>query len=151
MSLPSSAEPPQPSAVRWSSERSAWAGWLAFAATMLVLVGILSVIAGLGALLRNEAYFTANGELLVFNLAAWGWIHIVIGVLLMVAAAGLYNGSTWARAVAVVAVGLNLISQFTWANSAPWWSLIVIAIDVVVIYAIVVHGRELQGADRQYS
>ena len=142
---------PSASALRWSGRASAWVGWVAFAATMLVVIGILSIIAGLGALLRDESYFTtANGRLLILDYTAWGWIHIVIGVLLIVAGVGLYGGSTVARVIAIVAVGLNLIAQFTWIDAAPWWSLIMIAIDITVIYAIIVHGGELREADRQY-
>jgi fumarate reductase subunit C len=138
--------------MRWSgSEPSGWTGWVAFAAAMIVIVGILSVIAGLGALLRDHSFFATNGQLLVFDYTAWGWIHIIIGVLLVVVGVGLYSGSPAARVAAIVVVGLNLIAQFTWIDSAPWWSLTMIAIDVAVIYALVVHGGELREVDRHYS
>jgi hypothetical protein len=152
MSAPTGSQ--QPSAMRWagSSETTGWTGWVAFAAAMMAIVGILSVIAGLGALLRDQSYFATNGgRLLVFDYTAWGWIHIIIGVLLILVSVGLFSGSTVARAAAIVVVGLNLIAQFTWIDSAPWWSVTMIAIDVLVIYAIVVHGRELHEADRHYS
>jgi fumarate reductase subunit C len=150
MSMPTSSEPP--SVLRGpTSGPSGWTGWVAFAAAMMVVVGILSVIAGFGALLRDQSYFTANGRLLVFDYTAWGWIHLVIGVLLMIVGVALYSGSTVARIAAVVVVGLNLIAQFTWIDSAPWWSLTMIAIDVLVIFALVVHGGELRNADRRYD
>jgi hypothetical protein len=151
MSYPRPSDPTQPSALKWSGNASGWVGWVAFAATMLVVIGILSVISGLAALLRDESYFTtANGRLLVFDYTTWGWIHIVIGVILAGSGVALYRGSLLARIVAVVAVGLNLIAQFTWVDAAPWWSVIMIAIDVTVIYAIIVHGGELREADRDY-
>src|SRR4051794_41512295 len=79
MSVPTGSQ--QPSALRWSgsSGTTGWTGWVAFAAAMLVIVGILSVIAGLGALLRDQSFFTTNGgRLLLLDYTAWGWIHIII-------------------------------------------------------------------------
>jgi len=150
MSIPSNMEP-RPT-VRWEeSATSGWTGWVAFAAVMMVMVGIFSIISGLGALLRDHSFFTSGGRLFILNYTTWGWIHIIIGVLLIVVAVGLYKGSMVARIAAVVVVGLNLIAQFTWIDSAPWWSLTMIAIDVLVIYALVVHGRELADADRRFS
>jgi hypothetical protein len=123
-----------------SDEPSGWVGWIAFAAAMLVVIGALSSIAGLTALLRDESYFAVNGELLVLDYTSWGWIHLVLGVLLMVVGVGLSTGSTLARVVAVVVVGLNLLAQFTWMSVSPWWSAVMIALDILVIYAIIVHG-----------
>src|SRR6476619_2962657 len=95
---------PSSSALRWSGRASAWVGWVAFAATMLVVIGILSIISGLAALLRDQSYFaTGNGKLLVFDYTAWGWIHIVIGVLLAATGVALYSGSKLARIAAVIA------------------------------------------------
>jgi len=127
-----------------TARQSAWTGWVVFAAAMIGVLGVLSMIAGLAAVLRDEAYFLHGNQLLILDLTAWGWIHIVLGIALLAVGAALYRGSTFARVVAIGVVGLNLLAQFTWLDAAPAWSLIMIAIDIVVLYAIIVHGSELR-------
>ena len=126
----------------YARTQSGWVGWIIFAAIMMVMIGALNAIQGLAALFRDEAYWvTLNGAVLTFDITTWGWIHLLLGILLIIVGVMLMQGSTFARVVGIGLVALNLIAQFSWTTLYPFWALIVIAIDVLVIYALVVHGQ----------
>jgi hypothetical protein len=124
---------------------SGWVGWIAFAATMMLIVGVLGVIEGLAALLRDEDYFFVSGEraLLTFNLTSWGWIHLILGLVVILTGVLLLKGSATGLILGTIVVGLHLIAQFAWIAAYPWWSAIVIALDILILWAIIVHGGEL--------
>ena len=127
---------------------SGWVGWVGFAAFILILNGVFSVIQGLVALIGSNYYYAvANGNLFLFDLTGWGWWNLIIGAVLVVTGLALFTGATWARIVAVIAAGLSAIGQLFLVPAQPWWALIVIAIDVLVIYAVTAHGRDLRPAD----
>ncbi len=122
-----------------------WTGWVVFAGVILMISGIFSAIQGLVAVIGPDSYYVVTeGSLWLFDVAGWGWWNLIIGVLLVLTAVALFAGQTWARIVAVVLVVLSAIGQLLLIPAQPWWSLIVIAIDVLVIYALIVHGRELR-------
>jgi hypothetical protein len=116
-------------------------GWLLFAATMLGLAGVLGVIDGIVALSRSKLY-TPNSSYVFADLRSWGWITLFLGVLLIVAAMGVFSGSGFARWFGIFAASLNLIGHFgsPTAQQYPFWSLIIVALDVLVIYALAVYG-----------
>lgn len=119
-----------------------WVGWVWFAGIILILSGLFNAISGLYAVFHRDVYVQTAGSLLVFDLTGWGWIHLLFGVVLIATGIAVSMGQTWARAVAVVLVMLNALTQLTWISVNPWWSLAVIAVDVLVLYALIVHGRE---------
>jgi hypothetical protein len=114
-------------------------GWLMYAATMLGLAGILTIIDGIVALSKSK-FYTANATYVFSNLHTWGWITLIIGVLLILAAMGVTTGSQLARWFGIVMAGLNAIAQFSFIQAYPFWSLMVFAIDVLVIYALAAYG-----------
>jgi hypothetical protein len=122
-----------------------WVGWVMFAAVFMMIIGAMNAIQGLAALFRDEAYWvTLGGNVLTFDVTTWGWIHLLFGILLVVVGVLLMRGSTFARVLGVILVALNLIAQFSWTTLYPFWALIAIIIDVLIIYALIVHGRELK-------
>lgn len=125
--------------------KSGWTGWAVFAGVILLISAIFTIVQALVALIGPNAYYVlAGGSLWILDVAGWGWWNLIIGVLLLLTALALLSGRTWARIVAVILLILNMVSQLLLVPAQPWWSLIMIAIDIVVIYAIVVHGRELR-------
>ncbi len=116
-------------------------GWLLFAATMLGLAGILSVFDGIIALSRGK-FYTANSSYVFTDLRTWGWITLIIGVLLIVAAMGVFSGSGFARWFGILAAGVSAIGLFgsPTAQAYPFWALIIFALDILVIYALAVYG-----------
>lgn len=116
-------------------------GWLLFAATMLGLAGVLSVIDGIVALSRSR-FYTPNSSYVFTDLRTWGWITLIVGVLLIIAAMGVFSGSGFARWFGIFMAGLNAIALFgsPTATNYPYWALIIFALDVLVIYALAVYG-----------
>jgi len=131
----------------YDRQSTGWVGWIMFAAIFMMITGALNAIQGLAALFRDEAYWvTLGGAVVTFDVTTWGWIHLISGILLVGIGVLLMKGSTFARVIGIILVALNLIAQFSWATLYPFWSLIAIAVDVLIIYALVVHGRELKAA-----
>jgi hypothetical protein len=122
-----------------------WTGWVVFAGLMLVMLGLFQAIEGLVAIF-DQGYYLVGSEGLVVNVdyTAWGWVHLILGVLAIAAGFGLIAGNMAARVVGVILAVLSAILNLAFIAAYPVWSIIVIAIDVIVIYAIVVHGRELK-------
>lgn len=124
------------------SRATLWVGWIAFAAIMMFIVGGFNIIDGLAAIFKDEIFVTTSKGILVFDVTAWGWIHLVLGVLQILVAWFLLRGALWARMTAVALLALNAIEQLAFLGAYPFWAAIIITIDVVVIWAIVVHGDE---------
>ncbi|MFI5270494.1 MAG: hypothetical protein ACHQT9_00420 [Candidatus Saccharimonadales bacterium] len=123
---------------------SGWTGWAIFAGFMLILGGIFQGIAGLTALIRPTWYAVTANHLLVFNYKAWGWIDLIIGLILILAGFQILQGSVWARVLGVFLAVLSAVGALASISAYPIWSVIVIAVDVLVIYALSVHGAELK-------
>lgn len=123
-----------------------WVGWVWFAAALLFTVGLFGVIAGLVAVFNPNTVVAATGEgVAVIDVSTWGWVHLVIGVLVALTGLALFGGAAWARLVAIVLIVLNMLVQFVALPSTPWWSLTAIILSLVVLWALVVHGGEARG------
>jgi hypothetical protein len=120
-----------------------WVGWVFFAGILMFTVGFINIIQGFVALLNSGYYrVPSSGLALPANYAAWGWTLLIFGVILAAAGYGVIVGQTWARVVGVILAILNTVTNMVFAAAYPVWSAIAIAVDVLVIYALVVHGRE---------
>jgi hypothetical protein len=125
-------------------EPTAWVGWVAFAASMMILVGIFQVIQGFVAIFDDGYYRVAPSGLVVeVDFTAWGWTHLLLGLLIVAAGMGVLVGNVVARTVAVILAGVSAILNLLFIEAYPIWSIIVITVDVLVIYAVTVHGREM--------
>jgi hypothetical protein len=135
-------------------EISGWAaGAITFAAVMMILVGLWQALAGLIAIFENEFYVQTRNYLFEFDATAWGWIHLVIGAIVAFAGWGLLSGQTWARVVGITVAALSATSNFLFVPYYPFWSLLIIAVDVLVIWALAAYGgrfKELKQADAEY-
>lgn len=139
-----------PAGVSYPRESTAWTGWVVFAGVMLVTVGIFQVIQGLVALFDDGFYAVRPSGLIVnVNYNTWGWTHLIIGAVMIVTGVGLFVGNLAARILGVVAAVLSAIVNLAFISAYPIWSTIIIALDVVVIYAIIVHGGELKSDYRR--
>jgi hypothetical protein len=119
-----------------------WAGFVAFAGIMLALIGFFDILQGLTALFNDEYFAVRNGDLLVFDFTAWGWITLIWGVVLIAAGLGLLAGRGWARWFGILAVFVNTIAQIAFLSAYPIWSAIIIALDVFVLYALTARWDE---------
>jgi len=126
---------------------TAWAGWVVFGGVMLIMVGLFQVVQALVALFDDGFYVVRpNGLVVDVNYNTWGWIHIAIGVIAVLAGLGLLAGNMVARVIAVGIAILSALANLAFISAYPIWSTIVIALDVIVIYAVIVHGRELKSS-----
>lgn len=125
--------------------QSAWVAWVNFAGVMLIMLGTLHAIQGLVALFRDEVYVVGKSGLVVnVDYTTWGWVHIVWGLLGILVGVCLLAGQMWARVVGVILAFASAIINVGFLPSYPVWSGIMIALDVIVIWAITVHGGELK-------
>ena len=129
---------------------SGWTGWVVFAGVMLAVVGIFQAIEGLVALFNHEFYLvSAKGLVVNVNYTTWGWVHLILGIVAVLTGFGLLAGNMLARIVGVGIAALSAIVNMAFVSAYPVWSVIMISLDVIVIYAIVVHGRELKSPSYQ--
>ena len=125
-------------------ERSGVAvGFISFAGIVLILAGIFHVIDGIVGLVNNDFYVKTDNWVFKFNVTSWGWIHILLGIIAILAGVGLFSGAIWARTVAVIVAAVSIIANFVWLPYYPWWAVLVIVLDFFVIWAVVLHGRDV--------
>jgi hypothetical protein len=122
------------------SEPSGWAtGAITFAAALLLLIGSFQIIGGLAGIIDDDFYVVTRNYAFNLDTTAWGWIHLLIGILLVGTAWGLSQAQTWARVTAIVLTILSAIANFLFIPYYPFWSILVIALDVWIIWALTRH------------
>ncbi len=122
-----------------------WVGWAFFASIMLFIAAAIDLFYGIMAIIGpNTAYFISSSGAASFNIALWGWWSLILGVVLLLAGVALLRGAMWARIFAAVVAGISAISHLMSLPAQPWWSIVVVAIDLLIIFAVTVHGRELR-------
>ncbi|MFC4338025.1 DUF7144 family membrane protein [Salininema proteolyticum] len=120
-----------------NSTKTAWAvGGLVFAAVLMVLNGVFQALQGVVAIAGDEHFAAVGDYSFALDTTAWGWLHLVLG--LLVAAVGLVlpTRSGFARSLAIALVVLQALAQFLFLPYEPWWTLVVIALDVFIIWAV---------------
>ena len=133
------------SAGRAGKATSGWAvGFILFAAIMMIMVGLFQALQGLIAIFENEFYVTTRNYIFQFDATTWGWIHLLVGLLVAFAGYGLLSGKTWARVVALTLAVLSAITNFLFIPYYPFWALLLITLDIFVIWAIAAHGGDLR-------
>lgn len=125
-------------------EPSGWVGWIYFASVMMILAGALNAMHGIVAIVNDEWVVWGNRADLYLDLTQWGWIHLGVGIALVLAGIGVLSGNILARAVAVLLAGLGVMANFLYIPAYPVWALTIIAINVFVIYALTAHGGEMR-------
>ena len=132
---PRSTTDDEPHTSRWAT------GLVLFAGVVMMVAGVWHALAGLGAVVNDKVYVSTPGYIYSFDLTGWGWIHILLGI---VVAAGftVLLGTVWARIVGILA-SLSLIANFMFIPHYPLWSLLIIALDIAVIWALATYRTEL--------
>jgi hypothetical protein len=118
-------------------EVSGWAtGGITFAACVLTIIGFFQIIAGLVAIIDDEFFVVARNYTFELDTSAWGWIHLLIGILLVITGFGLFARSAWAGVAAIILAMLSAIANFFFIPYYPFWAILVIALDIWVIWAL---------------
>jgi hypothetical protein len=118
-------------------------GWTMFAALMMILIGSWWIIAGLVALIDDEFYVTTANYIFKFDRTSWGWIHLIVGFLVLLAGGGLFTGAVWARTIGVIMALVAALAGFAWLPWYPLWAILIIVASVAVIWALTAHGRDM--------
>jgi hypothetical protein len=125
-------------------QRSSWAvGYALTAAVLMMVAGTFHVIAGLVGLFEDEFYVIGEKWVFTFDVTAWAWIHIVIGIVLFGSGVLVTSGNLFGRVVGIAIAGLSAVANFMWLPYYPVWSAVIIALDVAIIWALSLHGRDV--------
>ena len=135
-------EPLQPPEHRPSST---WQGWAYFAGGIMAMLGLFWAALGLVSLFDQDYLtFRSNQLFAIHSYAAWGWVHLLGGLLALAAGAGiLWGGHRWARTAGIVVAALSAVINLGFLAATPVWSTLMIGLDVIAIYALTVHGWEI--------
>jgi hypothetical protein len=126
---------------------SGWAiGWTAFAGITMIIMGGWWLISGLVALFNSEFYVVTQNWIFQFDISTWAWIHLIIGIIVLLAGFGLFSGKVWARTVGVIIAVIATLVAFAWLPYYPIWAIIYIVVSIAIIWALTVHGRDITQA-----
>ncbi|HEY3007212.1 MAG TPA: hypothetical protein VGJ63_03990 [Micromonosporaceae bacterium] len=124
--------------------KQAWAvGGMVLAATLLIMVGIWQVFEGIAAIAKDDVFVRGVSYAYKFNLTTWGWIHLILGALMVIAGFGLFTVATWARVLGIAFAVLSALAQFAFVPYYPLWSLTILAVDVFIIWSLAVARRPI--------
>ena len=142
---PASATDRSTNTAMYRRTSSGWVGWVVFGAVIAITMGAYEAITGLVAIFKDSYFLVPSTRLVVsVDYTAWGWVHLIIGVLSVAAGVALLQGRGWARVVVIGLAGLSALVNLGFINAYPIWSTIVIAFDVIVIYALTVHWKDVR-------
>ncbi|GGY85042.1 hypothetical protein [Streptomyces nitrosporeus] len=128
---------PPPGTTRPPERNNAWAaGGTMFAGVLLLVDGVLDIFKGIAGIASDEVYARISDYTFRFDVTTWGWIHLILGVILVLVGLGILRGAAWARGFGVAIAALNLIANFVWLPYQPVWAIVSIAIDTFVIWAL---------------
>lgn len=134
-----------PKNIETSPQPTGWVGWIFFAGTMMILLGMFHAFQGFVALFQDEYFLVGkNGLTVHVDYTTWGWVHLIVGIIIVAAGAGLLAGQLWARVVGVLLAVASALVNIAFLAAYPIWSTIMIAIDILVIWALTVHGSEMR-------
>ncbi|MGV9712708.1 DUF7144 family membrane protein [Gordonia sp. NPDC003424] len=106
------------------------------AAALLLVAGIVGLLQGISAVANDDLFVAGPQYIYKLDLTSWGWIHILLGVIAIVVAFGMFAAATWARVAAILIASLSIIANFLWLPYYPWWSVLLIALDILIIWAV---------------
>ena len=129
-----------------SDAKREWAvGFAYFAGFMMIMVGLFDVIQGAAALFKKDFFAATPNYIFHFDVSTWGWIHIILGLVILFAGLGVFTGAVWARTVGVILAVIVAVENFAFIPIYQVWSILVVAACVVVIWALTAHGRDMVG------
>ena len=123
---------------------SYWAaGWATFAGLMMIMLGIFHAIAGLSHVVDPDSFVVTQEYVLKLSSDGWGWIHLIGGIIILFAGFAVFRGAVWGRTVGVIIAILSAAAAFAWLPYQPFWSILLIFVDISVIWALTAHGRDV--------
>ena len=127
-----------------SSDVSGWIGWIYFGGLMMMLLGSIHIIAGLVALFDNDVILVGKNNVWLLDITAWGWVHLIAGIIVLMAGLAVMSGKMWGRVVGIVLGVLAAIANFAFIPVYPLWSILMFTLCVIIVFALVAHGAEAE-------
>ena len=118
-------------------------GFITFAGVMMIMAGGFQSLAGIAALFKDDLYVSTPNYLLQLDTTSWGWIHLLMGLLVLLAGFAVFNGKVWGRTIGVILAVLSALANFAFIPYYPFWSLTIVAVDIFIIWALTAHGRDI--------
>ncbi|WP_016906283.1 DUF7144 family membrane protein [Streptomyces xiaopingdaonensis] len=128
-----------------SEEKPTTSGWLAFGGLLVLVAGLSDIFVACAALWKSNYFIGTSHDLLIFNFTAWGWIWMIVGIVLVVTGLGVLWGAWWARITGVFFALLSLLGHLLYLSAHPLWSLISVGLSLLVVYALTVPDRRATG------
>ena len=126
-----------------NTNSNAWACWTVFASFMMIMIGFFQALVGLTAIIRDEFYVVVPNALISVDVTTWGWVHLLLSILVIFAGYAVMDGKVWGRTVGVLLALGGAVVNLAFIPYYPIWSILLVMINVVVIYALTVHGRDI--------
>ena len=146
MSAQSQPYPDNSSSSSPPTDRDRSVGWVVglslFAGVMMIITGVVNAMEGVVALARNEVYAITPRYIFTFDLTTWGWIQIILGIIVLAAGVGVITGQLWGRVVGITIAALSMLANFAFIPYYPVWSLLIVALNVFVIWALCLYDRD---------
>ncbi|MEV7570133.1 DUF7144 family membrane protein [Streptomyces tanashiensis] len=132
-----------------SSSSGAWAaGGTLFAGVLMLVTGFMDIFQGIAGIAEDDIYTRVGDYVFKFNLTTWGWIHLILGIVVAIAGFGILKGAEWGRIAGISLASLNILFQFLFLPYQPWWALFSMAVSIFVIWALATD--EAYGTDEKY-
>ena len=111
-------------------------GWTVLAAVLMFFGGIMAIFEGIAAIAKDDLIVVTHNYAYTLDVTSWGWIHLVLGVLIALAGLALFTGALWARVIGILLAGLAMVANFLWLPYYPFWAILLIALDIFIIWAL---------------
>lgn len=121
------------------------AGFAIFAGFLMILSGIFQIIQGLAAVFNGDLFVVSPNYIYAIDLTTWGWIHVIVGIIIALAGLAIFSGKAWGRTIGIILAGLSAIANFFYIPYYPIWSIIILTIDIVIIWALAGYNPEKAG------
>ncbi|MFI2264003.1 hypothetical protein OHU45_32270 [Streptomyces tubercidicus] len=132
-----------------ATQKNYVSGWTAFAAVLMIFGGAMAFLEGISAIAKDNVFVTTQNYVFSFNLTGWGWIHLILGIVILLAGVALLStGAMWARIVGVILAGLGALANFLWIPHYPFWAIVLLAIDIFIIWALCASDHHHHAATR---
>ncbi|MFD9501900.1 hypothetical protein [Streptomyces sp. NPDC060035] len=119
-----------------ASHEASASGWTLFAAVLMVFGGAMAIFEGIAALAKDDLFVSTRNYAFELSLTGWGWIHLILGIVILLAGCALFSGAMWARMIGILLAGLGALANFLWLPYYPFWSIVLVAINIFIIWAL---------------
>ncbi|MEW2433807.1 hypothetical protein AB0952_06425 [Streptomyces caniferus] len=132
-----------------ATQKHSVGGWTAFAAVLMIFGGAMAFLEGISAIAKDHLFVTTRNYVFSFSLTGWGWIHLILGIVILLAGVALLaTGAMWARVTGVILAGFGALANFLWIPHYPFWAIVLVAINIFIMWALCTEDHPHASATR---